>query len=39
MKTFIITYSNGEQFIITTDNKGIANIAMYDLLVVSIREI
>ena len=39
MKTFIITYKNGEQFIITTDNKGIANIAMYDPLVIDIKEI
>ena len=39
MKTFIITYKNGEQFTITTDNKGIANIAMYDSLVIDIKEI
>jgi hypothetical protein len=38
-KTFEITYENGEKLIIVTDSKGIANIAMYDLLVVSIREI
>lgn len=39
MKQFEITYLNGEKITVVTDNKGIANIAMYDLLVVSIREI
>ena len=38
-KQFEITYENGEKIIIVTDNKGIANIAMYDLLIVDIKEV
>ena len=39
MKKFEITYENGEKIIIVTDNKGIANIAMYDLLIKDIKEV
>ena len=39
MKHYKITYENGETFTIVTDSKGIANIAMYDLLIVDIKEI
>lgn len=39
MKKFEITYINGDKIIIITDNKGIANIAMYDLLIKDIKEI
>ena len=39
MKKFEITYINGDKFTITTDSKGIANIAMYDNLIKEIKEI
>lgn len=39
MKKFEITYINNEKVIIVTDDKGIANIAMYDLLIKDIKEV
>ena len=39
MKQYEITYINGDKFTITTDSKGIANIAMYDNLIKDIKEI
>lgn len=39
MKHYKIIYENGETFTIITDSKGIANIAMYDLLIKDIKEI
>ena len=39
MKQYEIIYINGDKFTITTDSKGIANIAMYDNLIKDIKEI